>query len=187
MKPSSLTKHPLYKEFFTTNDPPAHHEKRLVTRPYPQYYRIVLRSVDRDAGSLRVNAQFTQVTLPERFTTPAVLFVESFNVLDADSGATSELTYEIRLNGLTHPRSWDSSTHSATNLLAVVHGYDYYNQSPSLDAVGLPITDPNQFQHANLQINLQPVNSDTANNGDWLASDWTLVLAIVAIDDSIPI
>ena len=173
----------LHKEFITSAVPlKADHEIHPITRAYPQYHRIVLRSVDKDAGSTNINARFSGVTLNERFTAPAILQVNSFTIQNSDSGALTNAVIEVRLGGILHPRSFDSSNKTATDLLCVANGYNYYNQSPSADAIGLPITDPNQFQHANLNVYLRSTDNTTLT----VAGNWTLVIDIVNYDTSIP-
>jgi hypothetical protein len=145
-------------------------------------FRIVLRSTDKDAGTTNTNATFSGVVLNERISTPAVLQVNSFTLQNADSGALNNAVYEIRLGGIQHPRSFDSSNKTATDLLAVVGGYNYQNQSTSVDGIGLPITSPNQFQYANLNIYFR----STDNAALTFTGNWTLVLDLIAYDDSIP-
>lgn len=147
---------------------------------YPQYHRVVLRSVDRDAGSSRVNALFGGVTVQEALKVPGVLFVESFTLENADSSAQATRVLELRLRGFTHPRSWDSARKGPSDLLAAWTGYSYQNQGGSADAVGVPITDPQQLQSRCLNPYF------TAGDGTALTDftgDWTLVLAVVCYGD----
>ena len=172
-----------HKEFVTTaTAPKAQHEMTPITRPYPSYFRVVLRSVDRDAGSTKINARFSGVTVNKRFSTPAVLVVNSFSLENADSGTQTNKILELRLGGVLHPTSFDTSNKTATDLLCVVNGYTYQNQSPTADAVGLPIIDPNQFQNANLNVYFK-----YAGNGSMFdfTGDWTLVLDLIALDGSL--
>ena len=175
-----------HKEFMTTATyPKVEHPQSPITRPFPSYYRIVLRSEDRDAGSTKSNACFSGVTVPECFSTPAVLVVNSFNLENADSSALVNNAFEIRLGGVMHPRSYDTSTKSATDLLCVYNGYVYQNQSQSADAVGLPITNPNQFQNCILNVYFKVPSSSLYPVANFVGN-WTLVLDIIAYDGSHP-
>ena len=101
-----------HKEFITTGlEPKPHHEIKAISRPAPQFFRIVLRSANRDSGSTKINAQFSGVAMPERFSAPAVLIVNSFTLENADSSALVNNALELHLGGIVHPRSFDSSYH----------------------------------------------------------------------------
>ena len=172
-----------HKEFIATaTAPTAHHQMTPITRPYPSYFRIVLRSVDRDAGSTNTNAYFSGVTLNKRFSTPAVLVVNSFSLENADSGAQANNILELRLGGVPHPTSFDTSNKSATDLLCVVNGYTYQNQSPTADAVGLPIIDPNQFQNSRVNVYFKYAGNEAMTT---FTGNWTLVLDLIALDGSL--
>jgi hypothetical protein len=172
-----------HKEFITTADPPYHHEKNKISRPYPSYRKLVFRSVDRDAGSLRINARYSGVTLNEKLTTPAVLIVESFQMANADSGALNNTVLELRMAGLINGRSWDSKTKANSDLMCAFKGYSFQNGSVNVDTVGIPVYDPNAFQNALINIYFTTNDGTTIND---FVGDWTLVLNIVALDDSVP-
>lgn len=172
-----------HKEFISTLAPPTQHERHSISRPAPQFNRIVLRSIDRDAGSTRHNAFFSGVSINERLSAPAVLIVNSFNLENGDSGAWSNTVLELRLRGITQSRSWDSSNKTATDLLCAFQGYNYQNQGASSDAIGLAVTNPNQFQNANLNVYFTSAD-DNSFTSDF-AGEWTLVLDIVSYDDSL--
>lgn len=173
-----------HKEFMSPTVNKPHHETAPVSRPFPQFYRIILRSKDRVAGSTRNNAVFHNVTISERLKCPTVLFVESFSMENKDSGAYTNEVLEMRLTGLPQPRTWDSTTQTTTDLLAVVSGYTYYHSSPNSDSVGIPITDPNQFQNSSINIYFR--KADSTPFADDFAGDWTLVLDVVTYDGSVP-
>lgn len=171
-----------HKEFVTTGlEPKPHHEIKAISRPYPQFFRIVLRSADRDSGSTKINAQFSGVAMPERFSAPAVLIVNSFTLENADSSALVNNALELHLGGIVHPRSFDSANKTATDLLCVVNGYSYINQNPAADSVGLPITDPNQFQNAHLNVYFKNTGGSALSD---FTGDWCLILDIISYDNS---
>lgn len=172
-----------HKEHLTTGTAPHHHAINPVHLPYPQYFKVVLRSADRDAGSTKINARFSGVALNAPFQCPAVLIVESFRLTNADSGALTNGVLELRLRGVNQPRTWDSSTKSASDLLLTVKGYDYQCGSATVDSIGVPVTDPNLFQNNNLNVYFK--TSDNAALADF-AGDWVLVLNVVALDGSVP-
>ena len=173
----------LHKEFLPASVNKAHREIDRISRPYPQFYRIVLRSTDRVSGT-RNNAFFNNITINERLKCPTVLFVESWNMEVKDNGLYNDEVLEIHLGGIPQSRTWDSSSQTTTDLLCVTSNYIYYNQSPSVDSVGIPITDPNQFQNASLNIYFRKADGSAFSND--FAGDWTLVLDLVTYDGSVP-
>lgn len=153
-------------------------------RPYPQFYKIVLRSKDKIAGTNR-DAQF-RVSMSDRLHAPAVMMVESFCLQDEDSPTENLLTQavEMRLRGIPQPRTYDSSTQSTSDLLCSFVGYTYYNQSPSADGAGIAITDPNLLQNGLFNIYFKKVD-DTDFTLNEFNGDWILTLLVVPYDGSV--
>lgn len=145
------------------------------SQPLPNYQRIVLRSADRDAGSSRVDARFSGVAVQAPLDIPAVLFVESFCMDDKDTGALAGTVLEARLRGVQHPRSWDSRTKGASDLLAAWLGYEAPVGQGTGDTVGILVSDPSLFN--NRTLNVYFTGADNAALADF-AGDWTLVLGV---------
>lgn len=151
-----------------------------ITRPYPQFYRIVLRSDDLSSGN-EENAWFSNITMGERFSTPATLQVESFAVeKSAGNAGLVDAVYEIKLN-LPQPRTWDSASKSTTYTVAVVKGHSY-QQTPAVHNVGVPILDPLALQNQPINVTFKRAGVTDINFDN---QSWVLVLAVVAFDDSV--
>lgn len=154
-----------------------HRRKNIVKTPYAQYFKIVLRSVDRDSGTSKTLARFSNVTLPDFFHKQAVLLVESFVCTSGDMGSV-----ELHLPELLQPRSYNSKTKGASDTLATFTG-DYQNGSVNVDTLGVPITDQSFFQNKNLTIYFtNPTNGSVATP----TGEWVLTLAIASLDESLP-
>lgn len=172
-----------HKEFLTTGAAKHHHEITPVNRPYPQYFKVVLRSADRDAGSTKLDARFSGVAINAPFQTPAVLVVESFRLSHTSNATLVNSVIELRLRGINQPRTWESSTKSASDLLTTFKGYEYQNGSACVDSIGVPVTDPNLFQNNSLNVYFTTGDNSALTE---FAGEWVLVLNVVALDGSVP-
>lgn len=166
--------------FVTTAEQAVGRALKHLKRSYPQYHRVVLRSVDRLGGSTRGNAIFAGVAVQEALQVPGVLSVESLVIANADGGALATRVLEVRLRGVNHPRSWDSARAGASDLLATFSGYAFQGQGATADAVGVPVLDPNALQ--NRALNVYFTAADGAALAD-LAGEWVLVLTVVGHGD----
>jgi hypothetical protein len=165
------------KEFMTTLEMD---KGRNMNRASPQFYRIVIRSKDRTSGT-RSNAIFSNINFNEYFSSSAVLFADTFILQNKDTNALVGESIEISIKGIPQPRTFDTGTMSATEVLCAFTGYSYQNQSPDSNAVGIPILNPTQFQ--NQPINIYFKKTDGTALADF-AGDWVLVLNVVSYDGS---
>jgi hypothetical protein len=173
-------KHP---EFVSTAEQHRRRYKERLSQPYPQVHKIVLRSVDRDAGSTKMRATFSGVSIPASLGMPAALYLDSFVLPLPNTGNPPDIAMEVRIAGVSHPRSYDTSNKSPSDLLALVSGYTFQNQGQSFDSVGIPITDPNQFNNRPLTIYFQSIDGTALAT---FAGEWALVLNIVSYDENTP-
>lgn len=180
---SALHKHPEY--MLTSSEITKKRDIEKVTKPYPQYIRIVLRSKDKTSGTF-TDATFQNINVPERFHESAVMMVESFNMSNKDSGALNGDLVELRIRNIPHCRSFDSSNGGATDLLACFTGYSYQGQSPSVDGVGVPITNFTQLQNTPMNVYLRKTDGTAFAAGQLADANWVLVLAIIPLDNSVP-
>lgn len=180
---SQLPKHLEY--MLTSSEITKKRDIEKVSKPYPQYVRIVLRSKDRTSGTF-ADATFQNINVPERFHGSAVLMVETFNMSNKDSGALNGELVELRIRNIPHCRSFDSSNGGATDLLASFTGYSFQSQSPSVDGVGVPITNLTQLQNTPMTVYLRKTDGSGFAAGQLNNADWVLVLAVIPLDNSVP-
>jgi hypothetical protein len=165
------------------------------TRPYPQYYKLVMRSLDRVSGSSKYNALFDQVRMPEAFSGPAVFVVESFSY--SHDGGALDSPLLIHIPELKHQRSYDSRTGSLTNVVAVVPDIPRLTAPASVQSLGTPITDANFFRNTRLHVMIttpagvspEPRANETAPDEQTglFTGDWVMVAYVVNLDDSVPL
>lgn len=153
-----------------------------ITRPYPQFSRLVLRSKDIAYGTTK--DAFFNISGVDKLHAPAVLMVESFYLQDEDTASNlAKRVLEIHLRGLSQPRSWDSSKKGTTDVLCTLLGYSYENKSPSADGAGVPVTDPNFLQQGVLNFYFTK-GDGSAFSADEFKGDWVMTLLIVPYDES---
>jgi hypothetical protein len=117
-------------------------DKIVTKKNYPQYFKLVLCSKDRDVGSTKSYAKFSDVKLPESFSAPAVFMVESFNITLALDGYGNPVfdNLEVHMPELLQTRSWSSRTKNVTDVICVTDANaSFYNGSCNVNSLGVPI------------------------------------------------
>jgi hypothetical protein len=159
---------------------------------YPQSFKLVLRSADRDPASSKMAAQFLDVRLPEGCGTgPATFVVESFAFETGLAGAAhaGAVGFEVSIPELTHPRSFDTRARGCTDVVCYVPAaHTHFSQSVTAHSLGTPVTDPNFFRNTRLTVVLRtldnetgrPLRPDEALLADLaFAGEWVLVAHII--------
>lgn len=163
-------------------------DKIVTKKPYPQYFKLVLRSKDRDSGSTKVDAKFSDVKLPDSFGENSVFFVESFNLT---LGETIKQV-NVHIPELIQPLSWSSRTKNVTDVVCVTDTVGcYFNGSCNVNGVGVPMLDRNFFRNNQLSVVLstpdgehgRPRNGEDYFDPVTLSGEWVLVAYIVTLDE----
>lgn len=172
-------------------------DKIVTKKNYPQYFKLVLRSKDRDTGSTKSYAKFSDVKMPEGFSAPTVFMVESFNITLAQDGYGFPVfeNLEVHLPELLQTRSWSSRTKNVTDVICVTDANaSFYNGSCNVNSLGVPILDNNFFRNNQISIVLgTPENESGRPRADEdlldttkIVGEWVLVAYIVCLDESVP-
>lgn len=177
------------EEFMTTAEQRPNRQIEKITKYYPAYHRVVLRSTDTTLKTENNNVMiytFPSIVIGERLSnSPAILNVESFNIQDKTTAGLSKELIEIKLNNIAQFRSYDSSTKSTANTIAVVNGSNFWNL-PTSTATGVQITALNQLQYQPMVVSLRKTGSawsvDSMNTAEWV-----LVLNVCSLDSDTPL
>jgi hypothetical protein len=169
--------------------------KLSTKRPFPQYYKLVLRSLDRVSNTSKYNALFDQIRMPDAFAGPAIFVVESFSY--AHSGADPNTPLVVHIPELKHQRSYDSRTGSLTDVVCVVPDIPHLTAPASVQSLGTPITDVNFFRNSRLHVMIttpdgdspEPRAGETAidEQAGLFGGEWIMVAYIVSLDNSVPL
>lgn len=168
-------------------------DKVVTKNRYPQYFKLVLRSRDRDAGSTKSHAKFSNVKMPDSLGENAVFMVESFQLTFGDDAGIEQL--EVHMPELMQPLSWSSRTKNVTDLICVTDSFgSYTNGSCNVDGLGVPILDRNFFRNNQLSIVITTPENESGyprhDEDQWpneaLRGEWVLVAYIVSLDETVP-
>ena len=148
----------------------------------PRVHKIVLISDDRSLGT-RQNAIFHNVNLPQTFKRQAVVMVQSFIVLNNDSGNSTIRVYNVHVDGWHHANSYCSHNKGTTDIICTGIGYTGFTQHCTTNTVsGTVILDPSQLFTKTLNVILEsPI--DVAGFASW-DRPWILTLLIYEKSDS---
>jgi hypothetical protein len=170
-------------------------DKIVTKKNYPQYFKLVLCSKDRDVGSTKSYAKFSDVKLPESFSAPAVLIVESFNLRIVKANGAELNCLEVHMPELLQTRYWSSRTGNLTDVICVTDDSGYFNNgSCSVNSIGVPIHDQNFFRNNSIIIYLSTLDNESGNRrsdedvfpDDASLGELILTVWIVCLDDSVP-
>lgn len=171
-------------------------DKIVTKKNYPQYFKLVLRSKDRDVGSTKTYAKFSDVRMPEGFSAPAVFMVESFNMTQTkDAYSPLFFSLEVHIPELLQPRSWSSRTKNASDVICVTNeNGSYFNGSCNVNSLGIPILDNNFFRNNQISVYLSTTENESGApradedlfDTDNVLGEWVLVAYCVCLDDSVP-
>jgi hypothetical protein len=178
------------EEFMTTAEQRPNRPIEKITKYYPAFHRVVLRSTDttiKTETATTMTYTFPSIVIGERLSnSPAILNVESFNIQDKSStGALAKELIEIKLENVAQFRSYDSASRTTANTIAVVSGSSFWNM-PTSSATGVQITALNQLQYQPMVISLRKTGS--AWNIDFMnTAEWVLVLNVCSLDENTPL
>jgi hypothetical protein len=133
----------------------------------PQFYDLVLRSVDKVSGTN--NKAVFNVTLPglPPYSNDQILYVRSFSVRNASAGALNNAAYTVHLLELLNPNSWSSKNSQKNDALLSLVGYSF-NASPTIQDVGAVIIDRGLFYTKNTTIYFDSVDAAFTMTDDWI-------------------
>lgn len=159
-----------------------------ITKPYPQFYKLVLRSyaVDNDNTGSKLDVHF-KIEMPDRLHGAGILMVDSVAIeKHLDTASLEDEVIEVLINGLPQPRSYDSLTKTSTNSLVTFKGYYYQCQSPNYGGSGIPITDLNMLQNQILNIKFQRIGAQAFKAGQF-TGEWIMTLLVIPTDESMSV
>ena len=147
----------------------------MIRHPIPKVYKIILASTEASRSSDNfTTATFDNVKIPHTFARQAVLVVESFRVLNGDSGATANHVYNVRLENMTHPNSYSSHTGGMTDVILTNTGYTF-SQQCTVDNISATFqVDPTSFMQKSITVTIDSYVNPTFS---WTQA-WVLTLLI---------
>jgi len=170
-------------------------EKLVISRAYPSYFRLVLRSIDRDSGSSKGHASFSHINLPEGFgSAPAVLMVESCVFAQATTLFNDYGAINMHIPQIIQQRSFTTAYDSPSDHVATVCAPGTLQNSCTVDSLGIQLPSSDLFRHGRLSVYLSTPAGHTGaprkaadlplDLSSW-SGEWQLILAIVALDKTV--